>query len=229
MNVLAVTGTNTDVGKTIVTAAVAALAHAAGRRVAVVKPAQTGVTDADESDVDVVRRLSAVDDVHEFVRYPDPLAPATAARRAGVAALPVDAMVDRIRGLVERDLVIVEGAGGLLVRLDESGGTLADIACDLGAPVLVVAAAGLGTLNAVALTCEAVRARGLVCSGVVVGAWPRAADLAATENLVDVEDYAGAPLLGVVPAGASRLDPADFLLTARASLAPALGGTWRHA
>jgi dethiobiotin synthetase len=120
----------------------------------------------------------------------------------------------------DRDLVLVEGAGGLLVRFDEEGGTLADAAALLGAPVLVVARAGLGTLNAVALTCEALRARDLVCAGVVVGAWPAAPDLAARCNLDDLPVYAGAPLLGRLPAGAAALGREAFLAMARQSLNP---------
>lgn len=226
MSVVAITGTGTDVGKTIVTAAIAALARSADQRVAVVKPAQTGVGDSDESDTAVVRRLAGVEDVHELVRYPDPLAPATAARRAALPTLPVDVMVKEIEALRDRDLVVVEGAGGLLVRLDDDGRTLADVAAGLDAPVVVVASAGLGTLNSVALTCEAIRARGLTCRGVVIGAWPVAPDLAAIENLRDIETYAGAPLLGALPAGAGSLDEAAFLVTARASLAAELGGQW---
>jgi dethiobiotin synthetase len=226
MSVVVITGTGTEIGKTIVTAAIAALAGAAGRRVAVVKPAQTGVADGDESDVDVVRRLTGIDDVHELVRYPDPLAPATAARRAGVPALTVDVMAKEIEALPDRDLVLVEGAGGMLVHLDDSGRTLADLAVAVTAPVVVVAAAGLGTLNAIALTCEAIRHRGLTCRGVVVGSWPDTPDLAAAENLRDIETYAGAPLLGALPADSGRLDRSVFLATARLSLAPELGGEW---
>ncbi|MYV53137.1 dethiobiotin synthase, partial [Streptomyces sp. SID3212] len=86
--------------------------------------------------------------VVELARFPEPLAPATAARRSGLAAVSPDEIADAALKLaVEHDLVIVEGAGGLLVRFDEAGGTLADVARLLGAPVLVVAAAGLGTLN----------------------------------------------------------------------------------
>jgi len=218
MNALVVTGTGTEVGKTIVTAAIAALAADDGLRVAVVKPAQTGVAEAEAGDVDVVRRLSGVTDVHELVRYPEPLAPATAARRAGVVPLSVAEMADRIRELADRDLVIVEGAGGLLVQLDDKGGTLADLARLLDSPVLVVAAPGLGTLNAIALTCEAIRRRDLVCQGVVFGSWPEHADLAMNENVNDVADYAHAPLLGALPEGAGRLDPCAFRDVARASL-----------
>ena len=227
MNAIVVTGTGTEVGKTIVTAAIAALARAAGHRVAVVKLAQTGIVPGDESDIDVVRRLSGVDDVHELVRYPEPLAPATAARRAGQTAVPVAALTEQVRALAarDRDLVIVEGAGGLLVHLDGDGGTIADVAHALGAPVVVVAAAGLGTLNAIALTTEALRHRDVDCLGVVIGSWPAEPDLAAQANLDDVADYAQAPLLGRIPAGAARLDPGEFLATARRNLAAVLGGT----
>jgi dethiobiotin synthetase len=228
VNALVVTGTGTEVGKTIVTAAIAALARADRRNVAVVKLAQTGIEPGDESDVDVVRRLSGVDDVHELVRYPEPLAPATAARRAGLEATPVGALATQVHALDDRDLVVVEGAGGLLVHMDGAGGTLADVARALGAPVVVVAAPGLGTLNAIALTTEALRRRDLECLGVVFGSWPADPDLAARANVGDVSAYAKAPLLGMIPAGAGRLDAAAFGELARRNLAPVLGGTWTY-
>lgn len=225
MNAIVVTGTGTEVGKTIVTAAIASLARADGKNVAVVKLAQTGIEPGDESDIDVVTRLSGVTDVHELVRYPEPLAPATAARRAGVQATPVATLIDQVRALHDRDLVVVEGAGGLLVHLDDEGGTIADVARALDAPVVVVAAAGLGTLNAIALTAEALRHRGLSCLGVVVGSWPADPGLAEQSNLDDIPRYAGAPLLGKLPAGASRLTPDEFRETARRNFATILGGT----
>jgi len=225
MSALVVTGTGTEVGKTIVTAAIASLAHAAGKNVAVVKLAQTGIEPGDESDIDVVRRLSGLTDVHELVRYPEPLAPATAARRAGITAAPVATLTERVHALSDRDLVIVEGAGGLLVHLDDDGGTIADVARDLDAPVVVVAAAGLGTLNAIALTTEALRHRDLHCRGVVVGSWPPNPGLAEQTNLDDIPRYAGAPLLGKLPAGASRLNPDEFRAAARQNLASILGET----
>lgn len=224
MNRLVVTGTSTEVGKTVVTAALAALDAAAGRTVTVVKPAQTGIAPGAESDSDVISRLSGVTDVHELARYPEPLAPATAARRAGTSALPVSDMVQQIADLHDRDLVLVEGAGGLLVRLDDEDRTIADIAAGLNAPLLVVAAPGLGTLNAVALTCEAIRSRGLECAGVVIGRWPQVPDLAALANLDDIETYAQAPLLGALPEGSGELPRAEFLAVAQRSLLPALGG-----
>ncbi|WP_371483412.1 dethiobiotin synthase [Kitasatospora sp. NBC_00315] len=234
--VVFVTGTGTDVGKTVATAAVTAVALAAGRRVAVLKPGQTGVAPGEAGDADEVVRLArgrggahAVT-VRELARYPEPLAPDTAARRSGLPTVGPEQVADAVADLAtSHDLVLVEGAGGLLVRYDERGHTLADMvlataARGLGAEILLVAAAGLGTLNVTALTAQALRARGLGTLGVVIGAWPAEADLAACCNLADLPSVAGAPLLGALPEGAGGA--ADFPALARAALAPQLGGHW---
>jgi dethiobiotin synthetase len=215
MRVVAVTGTDTGVGKTVVTAALAARALARGERVAVVKPAQTGVGPGEPGDVDDVRRLSGVDDVHELVRLTDPLAPATAAEREGRPGITAESVAAAVARLHDRDLVLVEGAGGLLVRFAPDGSTPAAAAQRLGASVVVVARAGLGTLNHAALTCEALATRGLRCPGVVIGAWPAEPDLAACCNLRDLPAYTGRPVLGRVPEGAGRLDPGAFADGAR--------------
>ncbi|MFF9431130.1 dethiobiotin synthase [Streptomyces sp. NPDC014746] len=227
MTVIVVSGTGTEIGKTVVTAAVAAVATAAGKSVAVLKPAQTGVGPDERGDADEVVRLSGAAASAELGRFPEPLAPGTAARRAGLAPVGPREAAEAARKLAEgHDLVLVEGAGGLLVRFDEEGGTLADAAALLGAPVLVVAPAGLGTLNGVSLTAEALRARGIAQLGVVVGSWPDAPDLAARCNLGDLPEAADAPLLGAVPQGSGALDPAEFRAAAGGWLAPALGGSW---
>jgi dethiobiotin synthetase len=218
MRAIVVAGTDTEVGKTVVTAALAAAARARGKRVAVVKPVQTGVKEGEPGDLDEVRRLLAVDDLHEFARFGDPLAPATAARRAGVIPPTVAELAQRIRALDGRDLVLVEGSGGLLVRFDAAGGTLADLAGLLEAAVVVVARAGLGTLNHSALTCEALRGRGVRCLGVVIGAWPVCPDMAARCNLEDLPLYAGVPLLGRMPERAGELDSSAFAEVAIAEL-----------
>ncbi|MDT0451110.1 dethiobiotin synthase [Streptomyces hesseae] len=227
MSVLVVTGTGTEVGKTVVTAAIAAAALAAGRSVAVLKPAQTGVAVDEPGDVAEVLRLAGPVTGVELGRFPEPLAPATAALRAGLDPVRPAETVRAVRELEHtHDLVLVEGAGGLLVRLDEDGSTLADVAGPLDAPVLVVAQAGLGTLNVTSLTAEALAARGLRQAGVVIGSWPAGPDLAMRCNLVDLPDAAGAPLLGVLPEGAGGLAPADFRRAAGGWLAPELSGGW---
>lgn len=222
---LVVTGTGTGVGKTIVTAAVAALAHADGKAVAVMKPAQSGVSEHDPADIEVIRRLSGVENIHELVRYPDPLAPATAARLSGVAPPSRTTIEHHIAELARtNDLVLVEGSGGLLVEFDDSGTTIADVAMDAGAEIVIVADPALGTLNHTALTIEALERRGLAPKGVVLGSWPTDPGLACRSNLADLAVLLGAPISGAIPAAASILDPAAFRAVARAGLAPHLGG-----
>jgi dethiobiotin synthetase len=225
VGVLVVTGTGTDVGKTVVTAAIAAIAAARLQRVAVLKPVQTGVRAGEPGDLAEVRRLAGDVTTRELRRYPDPLSPEAAARRAGLPALrPAEIAAAAAELDTDHDLVLIEGAGGLLVRFDADGGTLADVAWALAASVLVVADAGLGTLNATALTAEVLRRRGLDTIGVVVGRWPREPDLAARSNLTDLPVAAGAPLLGVLPDGMADLSPDGFLAVARDSLSPWLDG-----
>ncbi|MEU1312946.1 dethiobiotin synthase [Streptomyces cinnamoneus] len=227
MSVMVVTGTGTEVGKTVVTAAVAAAALAAGRSVAVLKPAQTGVGPDEPGDVAEVLRLAGPVTGVELARFPEPLAPATAARRAGLApVLPQEIARAAAELAASHDLVLIEGAGGLLVRLDDAGATLADVAGLLDAPVLVVAQAGLGTLNTTELTTEALRSRGLRCTGVVIGSWPADPDLAMRCNLADLPEVSGAALLGAVPERAGALPPQDFREAALSWLTPELGGTW---
>lgn len=227
MSILVVTGTGTGVGKTVVTAAIAALAAARGASVAVVKPAQTGLSPGEPGDLDDVRRLAAVTDLHELDRLAAPLAPAAAARLAGRPAPDLRDAVSRISRLArDRRLVLVEGAGGLLVRYDDDGTTLADLAHSLGAPLVVVAPAGLGTLNHTALTLEVMAHRGLQLAGVVIGCWPAEPDLACRANLRDLETLAARPLAGALSEGAGTMPAAEFLLTARAGLGPELGGVF---
>jgi dethiobiotin synthetase len=209
--ILVVTGTGTGVGKTVATAALAARASGT---VIVVKPVQTGVLPGEVGDVDDVRRLAGCE-VTELVRLPDPLAPDTAARLAGVTLPTVAEHAVRIRDLAEDfDTVIIEGAGGLLVRLDSADGTLLDLADALAASVVVVVAAGLGTLNHTELTVQALRARGITPDGLVVGSWPAAPGLADECNLADLPRVTRVPLLAVIPAGVGVLDQATFTAAA---------------
>jgi dethiobiotin synthetase len=215
--VVLVTGTGTGVGKTVVTAALAVLVRSRGTEVALVKPTQTGLAPGDPGDVDEVRRLAGEDlPVHEFVRMRDPLSPEAAARREGMTPPPVAQHARRIGELAARSgVVLVEGAGGLLVRLDSRGGTLADLGTALrykgvSCGALLVASSGLGVLSTAALTAEALAARSVPLLGVVVGSYPAAPGLAETENLHDLPRVTGAPLWGVIPAGAGRMTPADF-------------------
>jgi dethiobiotin synthetase len=204
---------------------VAALARDRGQKVAVVKAAQTGVQPGEPGDLADVVRLAGDVTTRELRRFPDPLSPEAAARRSGIAPVTPGEVAKAVTELdATHDLVLVEGAGGLLVRFDPAGSTLADVAWSLGALVIVVAEAGLGTLNATALTAEVATRRGLTVGGVVIGSWPAAPDLAALSNLEDLPVAAGAPLLGALPAGMGGAAPEEFLEHARGGLSPWFGG-----
>jgi len=215
LTVYFVTGTDTGVGKTVVTAALATICTSRGSSVAVVKPAQTGAGPDEPGDLDEVRRLAGELDVREGVRLPDPLAPDTAAAIAGVE-LP--SLCDQ-RNLVldaaaEHDVVLVEGAGGVTVNLGKAFGLLdiATMVAETGHRVewIVVARAGLGTLNHTNLTVWAIQQREFYVQGIVIGSWPNDPGLAELHNRNDLSRHSGVPVLGAVPEGAGSLDPAAF-------------------
>jgi dethiobiotin synthetase len=180
-----VTGTGTEVGKTVVAATLARTAHAAGARVAVFKPAVSGLDDyplrpeiwdcAPELPDHVLLRLASGsaqgDDEIAPYRYGPAVSPHLA---AGLAGEPIDP--DRLRGAAlaateGSDLLVCEGVGGFLVPL--SGDYLVrDLARDLGMRVLIVSSPGLGTINHTLLTIEAVRGAGLEVAAVVLNRWP---------------------------------------------------------
>lgn len=238
MRIIVVTGTGTGVGKTVTAAALAACALQAGQRVAVVKPVQTGVRPGEPGDLAEVQRLTGLTDLHEYARYPEPLAPATAARRLGESGPDIDELAGRIAELVDRDLVIVEGAGGALVRFNDLDEGICELVTgvaesvrspysDVESPrleVLLVTGAGLGCLHDVAATAKALEEWGLGPQHLVVGDWHARPGLAERCNLHDLPLYGGAPLRGVIPHGAGRLMPEAFAEVAHRSLTPALGG-----
>ena len=212
--VVVVTGTDTGVGKTVVTAALAAAYLAQGRSVCVVKPAQTGVAPDEPGDLEVVVRLAGPVSTVEPVRLPDPLAPDLAARVAGVPLPSLEEQAGVVRdAAAAHDLVLVEGAGGVTVMLGE-GWSLLDLAGVVGTSlpvgVVVVARSGLGTLNHSVLTVQALRAAGLDVSGLVLGSWPAAPGLTERLNREELPGLTGVPLLGVVPDGVPSLAPAEF-------------------
>jgi dethiobiotin synthetase len=225
-----VTGTDTGVGKTVVTAALAVAAATAGLRVAVVKPAQTGTAAGPPSDVEVVGRLAGPVTARTLASYPDPLAPLPAAEVAEVAPLELYEVVDVVRDLVaDHDVVLIEGAGGLLVPMGVRPAgdpwTVADLAVVLNPVAVVVARAGLGTLNHTALTLEALERRS-VPACVVVGAWPAQPETVHWTNLSRLLPH----LAGAVPEGAGAIEPGVFRRSAPGWLTPLLHGVlddWR--
>ncbi len=209
MRGLFVTGTDTGVGKTFVTTALARALRAAGVDVGVMKPIETGVPAEGPEDARALRIAAGVDDPLELVcpvRFALPASPEAAAK-AEHRTVPLAAIRDAHQTLARRHaFLLVEGAGGLLVPIDAET-DMADLARDFALPLLVVARPALGTVNHTRLTLEAARARGLPVLGVVISHASPAA--AASEgdrrNLEGLVERLGDELLGEVgyaPAGA---------------------------
>jgi dethiobiotin synthetase len=200
---LFVVGTDTGVGKTRVTAAVARCLRQQGHAVAVCKPVATGAECFGGRWVsEDTRLLAAAVGTESFEcitrwTFPERVAPPIAARLHGVR-LTLEAMAAFVREQQRPGLpVLVEGVGGLLCPLTESA-TVADLAASLGLPLLIVARRSLGTLNHTLLTVEVARRRGLPIAGVIVNATTPSAGLADETNVEELQRR-DVPILGVVP------------------------------
>jgi len=172
---LFVTGTGTDVGKTVVAAVIARTLAAEGKRVGVFKPAVTGLDEGVETDHALLRRAAGSSQSDEEIapyRYGPPASPHLAAELAGEEIDPA-----RLRVAIEvaaegADALICEGVGGLLAPLTRDY-LVRDLAVDVGYPLVVVASPGLGTINHTLLTLEAARSAGLEVAAVVLTPWPK--------------------------------------------------------
>ena len=168
-----VTGTGTEVGKTVVAAVIARSLAAAGARVAVFKPAESGLEDGTEPDHALLRRAAGStqpDDEIAPYRYPEPVSPHLGAELAGARIDPARLQAAARRASGRADVLVVEGVGGLLVPLT-LGYLVRDFARDLGLRLVIAAEPGLGTINHTLLTIEAARAVGLDPALVVLTPW----------------------------------------------------------
>jgi dethiobiotin synthetase len=192
-----VTGTGTEVGKTVVAAAIARTLAGEGMRVAVFKPAVTGLDEGVETDYELLRRAAGSTQSDEEIapyRYGPPASPHLAAALAGEEIDP-----ERLRraagaAAASAEAVVCEGVGGLLVPLSP-GYLLRDFAADLGYPLVVVAGPGLGTINHTLLTVEAARAAGLEVAAVVLNPWPQEPTEIERSNRETIAALADVPIL----------------------------------
>ncbi len=201
MRGLFVTGTDTGVGKTEVTAALVEGWRSRGLDVAAMKPAESGVAPGEVADAERLRAATGGVDPMELVcpyRLAAPVAPAVAARLEG-RTISFDHVLACARELLRRHAaLLVEGAGGLLVPLTDDR-TFADLAWALGMPVLLVARAGLGTINHTALTCEVLRIRGLEIRGVVLNRSEPGSDPSEAHNAAEIERLTGVRVVARLP------------------------------
>ena len=199
-----ITGTDTGVGKTIVSAVLARLLRMRGLSVGVMKPVTSGCREENgvllSDDALLLCQAAGVscsDDVAPYLLR-EPLAPAEAAKRDGIVIdfARIRTAFDRL--VAEHDFVIVEGAGGLMVPL--AGGLLvADLARQLELPLLVVARPDLGTINHTVLTCFAAGQMELKVAGVVINNYPDAPGPAERSAPHHIGSLCGAAVLGIWP------------------------------
>lgn len=203
-----VTGTGTEVGKTVVAAAIARTLAADGRRVAVFKPAVTGLDDPGETDHALLRRAAGSRQSDEEIapyRYGPPASPHLAAALAGETIEPARLLAAARAAAAGADVLVCEGVGGLLVPLSLAPRYLVrNLACDLGLPLVVAASPGLGTINHTLLTIEAARAAGLEVVAVVLTPWPEQPSAIEESNRETIAAL-GAVAVETLP----RLDLAD--------------------
>jgi dethiobiotin synthetase len=204
-----ITGTGTDVGKTVVCGLLAGFLRARGMRVTTQKWAETGVTDG-PSDLDVHRRLMGapgstpepppVD--RSPYRFSLPASPHLAAAREGRRVDPAVIESAYLRLAESHDVVLVEGAGGFLVPLSEDLLT-GDLVARIGLLLIMVVGNRLGCVNDALLTVEAARRRGVTLLGIVFNRFPGEGDGTAADVLADnpriVAEIGRTPVLGEVP------------------------------
>jgi len=200
---LFVTGTDTGVGKTLVAAALARYYRRRGLKIGVMKPCETGVADPRQpgDDARLLRWAAGSCDDDRVIapyRLREPLAPSLAADREGVIIDPVRIADNLASVRAGKDLVIVEGAGGLMVPL-RGGYLMADLVRELGLPMLVVSRASLGTINHTLLTIFAARAMELPLAGFMINRMPSQPNPAEQEAPHQLAALASADLLGVLP------------------------------
>jgi dethiobiotin synthetase len=212
-----VTGTDTEVGKTLVTTLLMAALRRRGKQVLGMKPVAAGCDETAEGwrneDVEALRNTASFPVERELMnpyRFLPPISPHLAAAQAGVA-IDLGLIAANLERLRRRaDAVLVEGAGGWYAPLGPKT-TMADLAHALGLPVILVVGLRLGCLNHALLSAEAITGRGLTLAGWIANAVaPHMA--CRDENLASLEERLAAPLLGVVPhLAAGATDPAAIL------------------
>jgi dethiobiotin synthetase len=195
-----VTATDTGVGKTQTAAALLSLLAEAGLSPAPFKPYESGCKDLHRpADALALRRAARCEDPLERIcphRFKEALAPGVAARRAGVE--PSFARTLSAYRSFEGRTLVAEGAGGLFVPIDSKRDVI-DLIAELELPVLLVARAGLGTLNHTALSLGALLGRGIAVRGVLLNKSAPSPDLSEEDNAEELRRRHRLPVLGPVP------------------------------
>ncbi len=195
-----VTGSDTGVGKTVIAGAIAASIKAQGLNVGVMKPVASGAKEIDgrlvSEDVVYLKKIidsADDDDLVNPIRLKQPIAPTIAAAKSGIQ-IDIDKVWKAYEELTNRhDFVVVEGIGGLMVPVDDTL-FVADMACKMDLPLVIVSRDYLGTINHTLLTVEYARSRNLRIKGIIINM------LKSDDDVVrEIEKYSSAPILGTIP------------------------------
>lgn len=227
-----ITGTDTGVGKTIVTAAIAWNLKQAGRKIAVMKPVQTGTIISGPTDLEFVQSLIGEDspiDTSCPYMFPDPVAPLVASMLTG-ERIDINRIKDSYSNLSEQnETVIVEGAGGLLVPILEDY-FMSDLALELNIPIVIVSRPNLGTLNHTLLTLESAKRKGLEIAGIVISNYPWDPGIPEQTNPELLLSMTGENILGILPhdnlISVEKGDIGNLRDLAKSGLSQELGGTF---
>lgn len=215
-----IAGTDTGVGKTFVAGGVAAALKKKGIDVGVFKPFESGTASGHE-DYKYLKKMAGVEDPDDSIcpyRFEEALAPAVAAKRAGIE-IDWRRVTDCFASLASRHpFLIVEGAGGLLVPLAD-GKTNLDLIQECRLPVLLVARLGLGTINHTLLSLEALNSRKIPVLGVVLNQTTESTGVAEETNPAVLAGLTSVPVLGAVPYLKGR-DADPFSLIAAKIISP---------
>ena len=201
-----ITGTDTEVGKTVVSAGIAGALKARDINVGVMKPVATGAMMTEEGlisgDVEFLLKSIGSDDPRKLINPVSielPLAPLVACRLDGIQ-IDLNTITDAFQRLIRtKEFVVVEGIGGVWVPITEDYFVF-DMIEDLGLPVVVVARAGLGTINHTLLTIKALQHREIPIKGFIInGINEKEATIAEKTNPKIIEEISSIPLLGILP------------------------------
>ncbi|MEW6662227.1 MAG: dethiobiotin synthase [Bacillota bacterium] len=194
-----ITGTDTGVGKTVITAGLLGALRGRNIDAVAIKPIQSGGS-MDAAFYCAVNALPYSPEELTPVCLDPALAPAVAAMETGFTIDLAKVMEHFYQMTGKHKMILVEGAGGLLVPLVGTQVTVADLAKDMGLPLLIVARPSLGTINHTCLTVAFARSRGLAVAGIIINGYPyENPGLAERTNPQIIEKMTGVPILGLVP------------------------------
>lgn len=200
-----IVGTDTDVGKTFVTTGLISLLKFYNKNTCYFKPVLSGAILKDEAlipgDTEFVKSITGIKEDNNTLTpyiFKNPVSPHLAATLEN-KKIELDVIKEKLKILTNKyDYIVAEGAGGLIVPLNAEGYMLSDLILDLNMDIVIVAKAGLGTINHTLLTIEYAKKIGLKVKGIIINNY-NSAKILEKDNIKMIENISKVPLLGVVP------------------------------